>query len=202
MTAQAGARAATGPSARPVDDRKADRAARHTFRSQRALPALAAALLMTAAGVLTAIEVISAELGDPARVFPYGWVRSVDWDGVQARAIFAALALVGAWFVLAAVLPGKSRIVPLHGRDPNLMMGVSRRGLKRSVAAAAEGAPGVSGVSGVRLGPRKVRVVARTPVREPAGLDAGIAEAVRDRLDRLGPVPARSVTVRMKQREG
>ncbi|SNR24433.1 DUF6286 domain-containing protein [Actinomadura mexicana] len=201
MTAQAGARAATEPSTRRADARKADRAARHTFRSQRMLPALAAALLMTAAGVLAAIEVISAAVDRPAHVFPYGWVRDRNWDGVDARAIFAALALIGVWFVLAAVLPGKSRIVPLHGRDPSLMMGVSRRGLKRTVAAAAEGAPGVSGVSRVRLGRRRVRVVARTPMREPAGLDTGITEAVRDRLDRLRPVPARSVMVRMKHRE-
>ncbi|GAA2260727.1 hypothetical protein GCM10010402_15370 [Actinomadura luteofluorescens] len=201
MTAHAGARPATEPSTRAAGARKADRATRHTFRSQRVLPALAAALLMTAAGVLTAIEVISAALGHPARIFPYGWVRDANWDGVQARAVFAALALIGVWFVLAAVLPGRSRIVPLHGRDPSLMMGVSRRGLKRSVAAAAEGAPGVSGVSRVRLGRRRVRVVAKTPVREPTGLDAEITRVVRERLDRLDPLPARSVAVRMKHRE-
>ncbi|GGP95404.1 hypothetical protein BKA00_003843 [Actinomadura coerulea] len=201
MTAQAGARPATEPSTRPASTRKADRAARHTFRSHRVLPALAAALLMTAAGVLTAIEVISAALNGSVHVFPYGWVRDANWDGVYARAVFAALALIGLWFVLAAVLPGRSRIVPLHGRDPSLMMGVSRRGLKRSVAAAAEGAPGVSGVGRVRLGRRRVRVVAETPVRDPAGLDAEITEAVRDRLDRLDPLPARSVMVRMKHRE-
>ncbi|MEV4004723.1 DUF6286 domain-containing protein [Actinomadura sp. NPDC049753] len=201
MTAPAGARPATEPGTRAAGSRKADRAARHTFRSQRMLPALAAALLMTGAGVLTAIEVISAALNHPAHIFPYEWVRDANWDGVYARAIFVGLALVGVWFVLAAVVPGKSRIIPLHGRDPNLMMGVSRRGLKRSVAAAAEGAPGVSGVSRVRLGRRRVQVVAETPVREPAGLDAEVTEAVRERLDRLDPLPARSVMVRMKHRE-
>ncbi|WP_141578858.1 DUF6286 domain-containing protein [Actinomadura sp. WMMA1423] len=202
MTAQAGARAAVEPASRPDGTRRGDRAARHTFRSYRALPALAAALLMAAAGVLTAIEVISTSVDRPAHIFPYGWVRDASWDDWYVRAIFAALALVGVWFVLAAVLPGKSRIVPLRGRDPSLMMGVSRRGLKRALAAAAEGAPGVSGVRKVRLGRRRVRVVAETPMRETAGLDAGIAAAVRDRLDALRPVPDRSVTVRMKHREG
>lgn len=201
MTAQAGARAATEPSTEAPGSRRADRAARHVFRSRRALPALAGALLMTAAGVLTAIEVISAAFDRPAHFFPYGWVKDAHWDHRHVLAIFAALALIGVCFVLAAVLPGKSRIVPLRGRDPSLMMGVSRRGLKRTVAAAAEGAPGVSGVARVRLGRRRVRVVAETPLHEPAGLDAGITEAVRDRLDRLRPVPARSVSVRMKQRE-
>ncbi|MFC4054932.1 DUF6286 domain-containing protein [Actinomadura syzygii] len=166
------------------------------------LPALAGALLMVVAGVLTAIEVISTTLDHPARVFPYGWVRKADWNDWYALAIFAVLALIGACFVLAAVLPGTSRVVPLHGRDPSLLTGVSRRGLKRLAAAAAEGAPGVSGVRRVRLRRRRVRVVAQTPVQAPAGLDEGVAEAVRERLDRLGPLPARSVAVRMKHREG
>ncbi|MFA1547603.1 DUF6286 domain-containing protein [Actinomadura chokoriensis] len=201
MTAQAGARVAKEPDSEATDARKADRAARRTFRSRRVRPALAGALLMTAAGVLTAIEVISTALGHPAHVFPYGWVRDAHWDSWYVLAIFAALALIGVCFVLAAVLPGKSRIVPLHGQDPSLLMGVSKRGLKRTVAAAAGGAPGVSDVRRVRLGRRRVRVVAETPVREPAGLDAEVTEAVRDRLDRLGPVPARTVQVRMKHRE-
>lgn len=201
MTAQAGARPATEPSTRANGTRKADRATRRAFRSRRVLPALAGALLMAGAGVLTAIEVISESLDRPVHIFPYGWVQDADWDDWYVLAIFAALALIGVCFVLAAVLPGKSRIVPLRGRDPSLMMGVSRRGLKRTVAAAAEGAPGVSGVRRVRLGRRRVKVVAETPVHEPAGLDEGITEAVRDRLDRLRPVPARSVAVQLKHRE-
>ena len=201
MTAQAGARPATEPRTRSHTP-KADRAAKRAFRSRRMLPALAGALLMTAAGTLTAIEVISAALDRPVHVFPYGWVRDAAWDDWYALAIFAALGLIGLGFVLAAVLPGKSGIVPLQGRDPSLIMGVSRRGLKRTVATAAEGAPGVSGVRRVRLGRRRVKVVAQTPVHRPAGLAEEITEAVRDRLDRLRPAPARSVAVRMKHREG
>ncbi len=199
MTEQAGARPAVEP--RAAETRKADRAARHAFRSRRRVPAVAGALLMAAAGVLTAIEVITASLDRPAHIFPYGWVRSANWEDWYILAIFAALALIGVCFVLAALLPGTSRIVPLHGRDPSLLMGVSRRGLKRAVANAAEGASGVSGVQRVRLGRRRVTVVAETPVREPAGLDEGVTEAVRDRLDRLRPLPTRSVAVRIKHRE-
>ena len=200
MTAQAGARPAVEP--RAAETRKADRAAKHAFRSRRMVPAVAGALLMAAAGVLTAIEVISASLDRPAHIFPYEWVRTADWDDWYVLAIFAALGLIGVCFVLAAILPGTSRIVPLHGRDPSLMMGVSRHGLKRAITTAAEGASGVSGVRQVRLRRRRVMVVAETPVREPAGLDKGVTEAVRDRLDRLRPLPTRSVAVQMKHREG
>lgn len=202
MTAHAGARPATEPRTRATGRHKADRAAKHAFRSRRVLPALAGALLMAGAGVLTAIEVISASLDRQAHIFPYGWVRDTDWNDWYALAIFATLTLIGVCFVLAALLPGTSRMIPLHGRDPSLIMGVSRRGLKRVVAAAAEGAPGVSGVRRVRLRRRQVKVVADTPVHAPAGLDEGVAEAVRERLDQLGPLPTRSVAVRMLHREG
>ncbi|TDC74757.1 DUF6286 domain-containing protein [Actinomadura sp. 7K507] len=208
MTAQArgaatGLRSAAGrpepkTGGRQAGGRKADRAARHAFRSRRVRPAMVGALLLTAASVLAAIEVISALFDRPAGIFPYGWVSDAAWDDWYVLAIFGALALLGLLFLLAALMPGKSRMVPLHGRDPNLMMGVSRRGLKRAVAAAAEDAPGVSGVRRVRLRRRRVKVVAKTPVHEPAGLDEGVAEAVRDRLDRLDPLPRRSVRVRMK----
>lgn len=202
MTTHTAHRPATARRAPAARARKADRAAKHAFRSRRVRPAMFGALLTTAAGVLTALEVISALLDRPAHVFPYGWVRDAAWDDWYAIAIFAALALLGLAFLLAAVLPGKSRIVPLHGRDPSLMMGVSRRGLKSAVAGAAEGASGVSRVRRVRLRRRRVKVVAVTPVHDPAGLDEGVAEAVRDVLDRLQPLPARSVSVRMKHREG
>ncbi|MFI0367682.1 DUF6286 domain-containing protein [Actinomadura sp. 1N219] len=199
MTTQAGARPATVRRA-PVDEpRKADRAAKHAFRSRRVRPAMLFALLLTAAGALTAIEVISALFDRPARVFPYDWAKDAAWDDWYALAIFGALALAGLLCLLAALLPGKSRIVPLHGRDPSVMMGVSRRGLKGAVAAAAEDAPGVSRVRRVRLRRRRVKVVAETPVHEPEGLDEGVADAVRERLDRLEPLPARRVSVRMKK---
>lgn len=202
MTAHAGARPATEPRTHATGARKANRAAKHAFRARRVLPAVAGALLMTAAGVLTAIEVISALLDRQAHIFPYEWAQDANWNDWYALAIFATLALIGVCFVLAALLPGTSRIVPLHGRDPDLIMGVSRRGLKRVVAAAAEGTSGVSGVRRVRLRRRQVKVVAEIPVHATAGLDEGVAEAVRERLDQLEPLPTRSVAVRMRHREG
>ncbi|GAA0579061.1 DUF6286 domain-containing protein [Actinomadura livida] len=197
MTAQAGLRPAVEREETKAS-RKADRAAKHAFHSRRVWPAMVAALLLTAAGVLTAIEVVSALLDRPAGIFPYGWVKDAAWEDWYALAIFGALAILGLCFLLAALLPGRSRMVPLHGGDPGLVMGVSRRGLRRAVAAAAEGAPGVSGVARVRLGRRRVKVVARTPVHEPAGLDEGVADAVRAPLERLEPLPDRSVRVWMR----
>lgn len=160
-----------------------------------------AALLLTAAGSLTAIEVISAGAGRPARVFPYGWVNDTAWDDWHALAMFGAMTTLGLLFTLTALLPGKTRIVPLRGCEPSLVMGVCRRGLKKTVAAAAQEAPGVSRVRRVRLRRRRVKLVAETAVNAPEGLDEGVAEAVRDRLGGLRPLPVRSVSVRVRRRD-
>ncbi|TDD61647.1 DUF6286 domain-containing protein [Actinomadura rubrisoli] len=183
----------------------ADRAAKHAFRSRRVWPGLIAALLVTAAGVLTAMEVITERAGRPAHIVPYervrDWAEDTAWEDWPALAAAGGLTLLGLLFLLAGLLPGKSRVVPLHGEDPNLMVGVTRRGLKAAVAAAAGDAPGVSSVRRVRLRRRRVKVVARTPVRDAEGLDSQVEDAVRASLDRLQPLPARSVSVRVKHRE-
>ncbi|WP_131741447.1 DUF6286 domain-containing protein [Actinomadura roseirufa] len=185
--------------------RAADRAARHAFRPRRIWPGVLAALLLIAAGVLTAIEIISAWAGGPAHLVPYDrvrdWADDTAWKDAGALAAAAGLTAVGLFFLLAGLLPGRSRVVPLHGEDPDLMMGVTRRGLRRAVASAAEAAPGVSGVRRVRLRRHRVKVVAETPVRDPADLDRRIGVAVGARLRRLSPLPGRKVAVQVKHRE-
>ncbi|QFG24346.1 DUF6286 domain-containing protein [Actinomadura sp. WMMB 499] len=200
MTAHAGhvRPARTGHAERAARARKADRAARHAFRSRRVRMATLAAVLLTAAAVLTAIEVITGLLDRPWHLIPYERVSDVAWNDAKALGITAALAVLGLLFLLAGLLPGRTRMVPLQGDDPDIMMGVNRRGLKRAAAAAAEDAPGVSRVRKVKLGRRKVRVRAETPVHDPAGLGLGVATSVQDRLDRLRPFPPRAVKVRLR----
>ncbi|GAA2156988.1 DUF6286 domain-containing protein [Actinomadura napierensis] len=200
MIAHVGRRA-PAPRARTSGERRADRAARHAFRSRRVPVGTVAALLLTAASVIGAIDVIAAMTGASLRVFAYRELIDVRWDGWITRGICIGLGLVGLMFLLAGLLPGRSRIVPLHGSRPEVMMGVSRRGLRSAVAAAAGDAAGVSRVRRVRLGATRVKVVAETPAHDPQGLDEGVADAVRECLERIRPLPARSVKVRMKRKE-
>ncbi|MEV5824002.1 DUF6286 domain-containing protein [Spirillospora sp. NPDC052242] len=190
--------ARTGHADRAVRARKADRAARHAFRSRRVRMATLAAVLLTAAAVLTAIEVITGLLDRPWHLIPYERVSDETWNDPKVLGITAALAALGLIFILAGLLPGRTRMVPLQGDDPNVMMGVNRRGLKRAAAAAAEDAPGVSRVRKVKLRRRKVKVLAETPVHDPAGLGQGVATSVQERLDRLRPFPPRAVKVRLR----
>ncbi|MBO2456425.1 DUF6286 domain-containing protein [Actinomadura violacea] len=201
MITHAGHRRAPARGARTSGERRADRAARHAFRSRRVRIGSVAALLLLAASVIAAIDVISAMIGSSLHVVAYRALLDVRWDGWETRAISGGLVLVGLVFLLAGLLPGRSRVVPLHGAVPDVMMGVSRRGLRRAIAAAAEDATGVARVRRVRLGRRRVKVVAETPVRDARGLEDGVAEAVGECLERIRPLRPRAVSVRLTYKE-
>jgi hypothetical protein len=185
--------------------RAADRAARRAFHSRRIWPALLGALLITAAGALTAIEAISALAGDPARLVPYdrmtSWAAETSWKDVAALLISGGLTLLGLVFLLSGLRPGRGRLVPLHGEHPDLMVGVTRRGLKGAIASAAESVDGVADVRKVKLKRRKVKLVADTAMREPHDLRESVRDAVSRRLEEIGPMPKRRVAVRIRTAE-
>jgi Family of unknown function (DUF6286) len=195
-----------GAGVRPAPTRRADRAARRAFHSRRIWPALLAALLLTVAGALTAIEAISALAGDPARLVPYdrvtSWAAGARWKDWDPRVIAGALALLGLIFLVAGLRPGRGRLVPLHGDDPDMMVGVTRRGLKGAIASAAEAVDGVSSVRRVRLRRHKAKVVAATAMHEPHDLPGTVRDAVRRRLEEVGPMPGRRVAVKIRTPKG
>ncbi|MEW2356728.1 DUF6286 domain-containing protein [Spirillospora sp. NPDC029432] len=181
--------------------RAGGRAARRAFHSRRILPALIAALLVTAAGVLLAIEAISALAGGPARLVPYdrvtSWATGTAWKEAAALAASGVTALLGLLFLLAGLRPGRSRLVPLRGGDPRLTVAITRRGLRSAVAAAAAEAGGVTAAKAKVRG-RKVKVTAETAMRDPGDLRERVEEAVRRRLDELDPLPRRGVAARIR----
>ncbi|MQY06706.1 DUF6286 domain-containing protein [Actinomadura macrotermitis] len=184
----------------------ADRRARRAFRPRRILTSLLAALLLTAAGVLTALEAITALADRPARIVPYPriehWAQGTAWRDWAPLTIAAAVAVVGAFFLLAGLLPGRPRLVPLHGDDPDLLIGVTRHGLKAAASDAAARVEGVRHVRKVKLGKHKITMTVATSLRVAEGLQDKVTEAVRQRLADLGPVPARRVTVKVRTKGG
>ncbi|MFC6882745.1 DUF6286 domain-containing protein, partial [Actinomadura yumaensis] len=182
-----------------------DRAARRAFRSRRVWPAMLAGLLLAAAGIITAIEVVSALVGKHAGIVPYeratSWLTGHDWKSWPVLAIAGAVALVGLLFLLAGLLPGRSGIVPLHGEHRDLVMGITRRGLKGAAKSAAREVDGVTGVRKVGLRRHRVIVHADTAMRTPGGLDEDVRRAVQRRLDGLGPLPRRRAVAHVTYRE-
>ncbi|MFF5258415.1 DUF6286 domain-containing protein [Actinomadura viridis] len=178
------------------------RAARRAFHSRRIWPALLASLILAAAGVITAIETISALAGSPLRFFPYeqitSWAVRTPWNDRLVMLIAAAIALLGLVFLLAGLFPGRGRLIPLYGEDPDLVVGITRSGLRTLVATAARSVDGVTGVGHVRLRRRKIKVKVRTALRQPHDLHERVRAAVRERLDEVGPLPRRGIAVRIR----
>ncbi|WP_067483360.1 DUF6286 domain-containing protein [Actinomadura hibisca] len=208
MTTHAG-RLPQAPAAKAAPargSRSATRKAVRAFRPRRTVPAFLAALLLTAGGVLAAIEIISSLVDRPARIVPYDrvtdWGITTAWNDWPALAVSGGLALVGLLFLLAGLLPGKPRLVPLRSDDPNLVMGVTKHGLKGAVTDAAEAVDGVSHVGRVKIEQRKVRLTVHSDLRTGGDdLRRRAAEAVQQRLDALAPAPRRTAVVHVDLRK-
>jgi hypothetical protein len=185
------------PGARPASARTAMRA----LRPARTVPALIASLVLLAAGALTAVEVVSALLGHPARLLPYGravqWARTTAWQDPWVVAGATALLVVGLLLILIAADPGRPRVVALRTGDPDLVVGVPRRMLAAALRASAAGVDGVRRAR-AKIRGRRVEVTAMTDLRDTAELTRRVEAAVEDELGRLAPV--RRMTVRTRVR--
>lgn len=190
------------------DRSQAHRAAVRAFRPKRVPAAVAAATALSALGAAVAAQVLAWRLGRP--FLPPGVLHQADRlarrlpaDDPAVVALGASVALAGLLCLLAAALPGRSRVLPLSGDDPAFVAGVRRRGLRAAVRAAALGVPGVTRAR-VRLRRRpRARVVVRavTWYRNPESLREQVAAAVRARLDALALIRVPRVTVRLRGRD-
>ncbi|MBA9007628.1 DUF6286 domain-containing protein [Thermomonospora cellulosilytica] len=206
MTTHAGQlRPARPRPARGAVDRTARRAAHRVFRPRRMWPALLVSALLTVVGVVVATEVIAALAGASAGLIDHdritSWLSRTSWNDAVTIAAASVAALLGLACLAAGLNPGHTSLVELHSDDPDLVVGVMPRGLRHAVAAAAGDVEAVTAVRKVRLRRHRVRVVVETALRDPAGLDERVAEAVAGRLERLGTRPARKVSVRVRTTE-
>ncbi|MFI6507355.1 DUF6286 domain-containing protein [Streptosporangium sp. NPDC050855] len=181
----------------------ADRAAVRAFRPRRVIPSVITALLMTALGLLVALEVVSALLNRPLRLVPYDrilpWASSTPWSDPRVMAGAGLTGLLGLLLVLLAIVPGRPTLVPVRTGTRKLLVGVQRRGFARSLARAAEAVPGVDRAR-VRLLGRTVRVRADAGTRDVTDLGDVVREAVNARIDAFSPVRRHSVRVRLRGR--
>lgn len=186
------------------DDSGACRAAVRAFRPRRVIPAVLTASLLAAAGGTVAVHMISTKLGRPVlrpEVTAHAGrlAAPLRWGDPAVLAAGAGIALGGLLLLLSALLPGRTRTVPLAGDDPEFVMGVRRRSLRAALRAAALDVPGITKAR-VRLRGRLrpcVRVRAVTRFHNEGNLPDQVADAVRARLDDLGPARPTPVHVRL-----
>ncbi|GLW98680.1 DUF6286 domain-containing protein [Microtetraspora sp. NBRC 16547] len=176
------------------------RAARY-FRTRRKVPAAIAAIVLFAVGLLTAVEVISALVGHPALIVPYGpvveWARTSVWRDGTVMASAGVMGIVGLLLILLGTVAGRPRLVPLRSGDPDMVIGVSRRVLRRLLGAVAGRVDGVRRArAGIRG--RRVTIHAGSDLRDTAAVEDHVRAVVEDELAALAPVGR--FTVRTKVR--
>jgi hypothetical protein len=166
-------------------------------RTANRVLAVAAALGLAVGGLLVAVEIALAGLGQGPWIIPYDdWyssARANRWDSSGPRSLFLTFALAGAVLLVLQMVPARPRSVPLE--DGLARAGVSRRSLEKSLARAAGSQPGVM-TANARVRRHRVRVEAGT-LRPPDEVRPQLETAARARLHDLGLDGRLDVAVRV-----
>lgn len=198
---------ATGSQPPPAADRAGRREQRQesarAFRPRRVVPATVAAVLLAAAAILTAIEVVAALLGRQAIVLPVGRLarlgQNTRFDDPLAITAAAVLCVLGLTAIILAVKPGRPRLIALHSPDRQTVIGITRTALRRQLAAAATRIDGI-GRARIRVRRRRIRVRATSPLRDPSELAAQMTDTVTVRLQELAPLRPLRVRATVRRR--
>ena len=168
----------------------------------RVLSVLLAAGLL-ALGVVVTVEIVLAAFGQPPWLLPYPRVattlREQTWDSVVARAVAAGLCLLGLLLLLPALRRGTPTALPLTPLTDGVDTHVSRRGLQRTLSAAAGRVDGVRGAK-AKVGRRKVKVRTTSRLHDTSSLPSQVDSAVRDELETLALRRPLAVKVTTKRR--
>jgi len=128
------------------------------------------------------------------------WTRSVAQhiDGLTAQVwmipVGVVLALVGLWWVLAALKPRRRTALALQARSA---VWIRPRDLAHLLAATAEGVPGVTHTS-ASANPRRVSVTVDTTSTDTTTVRAEVTDAVTTRMETLASTPRVRVTARTR----
>jgi hypothetical protein len=178
--------------------------AKRAFRPRRVLPAVLSALLLAVAAIALAMEDISTKVSGKPDLVPnstFGHLaRQTQWSSHGVLAVGAAAAAIGVVLLVLALVPGRSRLLPVQSADPQTVTGISRHSLRRYLADAATTVDGISSAS-VRLHRKSVTVIARSHLRDISGLRPGVTEAVQDRLDSLRPLTPLALRTKLRRKE-
>ncbi|MEU6722536.1 DUF6286 domain-containing protein [Nonomuraea wenchangensis] len=179
------------------------RRARRALRPARTLPGAVVSLTLAGGLGASAAEVVSALLGHPLGWVPLNELADLagrtPWPETSTTAL--ALAGTGTLILLLAAVPGRSRLVPVETTDPLIVIGITRRGLRRTLRAAAQQVPGVLRAR-VRLRRRTIEVTVVTEAESSGAMLRQVGTAVGDRLAGVGTLAAGEVVVRLLGKGG
>jgi hypothetical protein len=163
------------------------------------VPAAVTALVLLAICALVTTALVQRLLGERP-VVSYETVatrvHATAWNQLPVLVGGGAAVLAGGALLFAAVLRGRPVVLALTSEE-GIDAGTPRRGLKRSLQAAAASVDGVAGAA-LRLGRRRVRVKVRTNRTNREGLADAVRAAVEGRVERVGLVEVPEVRVRVR----
>lgn len=181
------------------------RRARRVFRPRRSVPAIIVAAILAAAGILGAIQAVTAALGHPLWKVPYhdfaGPLRDTHWSDTVTLAVAAAIAFIGLILILAALLPGRPSAILLASGDTSIVIGAPQASLRRVLARAARDVDGIERAR-VKLRRRSATIHPTTRLRDTSGLRGSVHAAVQGRLTALDPLSPIRIRVRIHRKAG
>jgi hypothetical protein len=176
-------------------------------RPSRTVPASVVALVLLAAGALTAVAAVSRLVSGtwPAQVTgPAGSLAALTWGSAAVVAATAVAVVLGLVLLVAGLKPGGFRTARLRAPsgDPAAETDVviSSAALARLAVAAADRVDGVDRVRASADG-RHVRVRVTTPSEQTGPVRDQVVQRVRETLAATGvdPAPRVSATVTTKE---
>jgi Family of unknown function (DUF6286) len=165
---------------------------------------LAAALAVAA--VLVIIEVIGVAAHHSPLVVPwttwYRWANRTRWDQLVIQLWCGILIAIGVVILVLELKPPRVTRLSLRSQHDATDAAMTRRGLAKTLRAAATGIDGISAAA-VTVGRRRARVTATAAARgRPAAqaLRQPVTQALQGRLDDMGLRHPPSLTVRVNTR--
>lgn len=173
-------------------------------RGRRGAASVLTAVLLLAVAAATGYLVVMAALNRPVGVVDVrpllDRVRTTTYESSAALWLGVGLGALGLAALLAAVVPPSRRVEELVAPDADTATAITRRGLRRTLAAAAVDIDGISHAT-ARVGGRRVRLEATSPLRRLDGLQDAASSAARRRLQQLELRRHRTLTTRLHQKE-
>jgi hypothetical protein len=160
---------------------------------------LAAALMLAAATVL--VEIAAAALDRPPWIVSgddwVNWLGEHRWDDGVIRAILSGILLSGLLLLIVGLYRGRPAELALVSAETGVTVTVSRRGVERTLTAAARSVPGITSAR-TSTRRRGIRVDAWTRIHDPGDLRDRVEAAVQERIGALEPRRPPQLTVRVR----
>lgn len=157
------------------------------------------ALFLIAVGVLTAVEVVSAQIShDPVWIHWHAWdhrLRNTAWSDIHSLLI--AILAIAVVLLILELLPRRPHVLPVAD-DRGVKISVRRRFLERDLGTVARNVDGIQ-TAKASISKRRLTVDASSNRRDPQGLRAAVSKAVDAELDRFALAEKPPVSVRIHQ---